>query len=89
MKTTQTPKLYPLFFPTCHRCHTCQHPKLVSAVQILSDRLLNRQRYFCPTCATVKGCPPARELLSRLPEALEAKAKPAPGQKKAIAGGRK
>ena len=84
-----TPKLYPLFFPTNHRCHICQYLKVTSAMQIVAKR----QRYFCPDCATAKGCPPAKELLSRLPEALEAqaKAKPAPGQKqrkqKAKAGG--
>jgi hypothetical protein len=77
MKHTQ--KLYPLYFPTNHRCHTCQLLKVASAMQIVAKR----QRYFCPACATAKGCPPAKELLSRLPEALEAqaKAKPAPGQK--------
>jgi hypothetical protein len=78
--------LHPLYFPTYHRCYRCQCLKVASAMQIVE----NRQRYFCPACATAKGCPPARELLSRLPEALEAKAKPAPGQKqrkqKAVAG---
>jgi hypothetical protein len=88
---TLTQKLYPLFFPTNHRCHTCQRLKVASAMQIVAKR----QRYFCPDCATAKGCPPAKKLLSRLPEALEAqaKAKPGPGQKqhkkKAVAGGRK
>ena len=86
---TLTQKLYPLYFPTNHRCHTCQLLKVASAMQIVAKR----QRYFCPDCATAKGCPPAKELLSRLPEALEAKAKPAPGQKqrekKAVAGGQR
>ena len=87
---TLTQKLYPLYFPINHRCHTCQCLKVASAMQIVAKR----QRYFCPDCATAKGCPPAQELLSRLPEALEAqaKAKPAPGQKqrkqKAVAGSR-
>jgi hypothetical protein len=86
-----TPKLHPLYFPTYHRCHECQKPNVASAMQIVAKR----QRYFCSACATAKGCPPAKELLSRLPEALEAQAKaqPAPGQKqrkkKAVAGGRK
>ncbi len=88
MKPTKT--LHPLNFPTYHRCYRCQCLKVASAVQIVAKR----QRYFCPACATAKGCPPAKELLSRLPEALEAKAKaqPALGQKqhkqKAVAGGR-
>jgi hypothetical protein len=84
---TLTQKLYPLFFPTNHRCHTCQRLKVASAMQIVAKR----QRYFCPDCATAKGCPPARELLSRLLEAQEAK--PVLGQKqrkkKTVAGGRK
>ena len=84
MKPTKT--LHPLYFPTYHRCYSCQRLKVASAMQIVAKR----QRYFCPACATAKGCPPARELLSRLPEALEAKAQPAPGQKqrkqKAVAG---
>jgi hypothetical protein len=84
---TLTQKLYPLYFPTNHRCHTCQLLKVASAMQIVAKR----QRYFCPACATAKGYPPAKELLNRLPEAQEAK--PAPGQKqrktKAVTGGRK
>ena len=87
MKSAKT--LHPLYFPTYHRCHGCQRLKVASAMQIV----MKRQRYYCPACATAKGCPPARELLSRLPEALEAQVKSAPGQKqrekKAVAGGRK
>jgi hypothetical protein len=92
MKPTQTLKLHPLYFPTYHRCCNCQRFGVASAVVILSKSLIDRRRYFCPACATAKGCPPAKELLSRLPEALEAraKAKPTPGQKqrktKAVAG---
>jgi hypothetical protein len=86
---TFTQKLYPLYFPTNHRCHTCQLLKVASAMQIVAKR----QRYFCSACATAKGCPPAKELLSRLPEALEAQAKAKPAQKqrkqKAFAGGGK
>ena len=84
-------KLYPLYFSINHRCHTCQRITVASAMQIVAKR----QRYFCPACATAKGYLPAQELLSRLPEALEAqaKAKPGPGQKqrkqKAVAGGNK
>lgn len=91
MTHTKASKFYPLYFPTNHRCHICQCLKVASAMQIVAKR----QRYYCPDCATAKGCPPTRELLSRLPEALEAqaKAKPAPGRKqrkqKAITGGRK
>jgi hypothetical protein len=88
---TLTEKLYTLYFPTYHRCYRCEIHQVARAMQIV----MNRQRYFCPACATAKGCPPAKELLSRLPEALEAKAKaqPALGRKqrkqKAVAGGRK
>jgi hypothetical protein len=87
-------RLYQLYFPTYHRCHTCLLPKVASTIQILSDRLVNRQRYFCPDCATAKGWPPSKELLSRLPQAQETQAtvKAAPGQKqrkkKAVAGDR-
>jgi hypothetical protein len=56
MKLTE--KLYPLYFPTYHRCHACQKPKIASAVVIY-----------------------------RKHEA-QAKAQPAPRQKKAVAGGR-
>jgi hypothetical protein len=91
MTTIKTSKLHPLYFPTYHHCHSCQCLKVASAVVILSDSLNDRRRYFCPDCATAKECPPAKELLSRLPEALEAQAKPALGQKqrkqKAVAGG--
>jgi hypothetical protein len=91
MTTIETSKLHPLYFPTYHRCCNCQRFGAASAVVILSDSLTDRRRYFCPACATAKGCPPAKELLSRLPK--EQEAKPAPGQKqrekKAVAGGRK
>ena len=36
-------KLYPLYVPTNHRCHTCQLLKVASAIQIVAKR----QRYFC------------------------------------------
>jgi hypothetical protein len=84
MTYTKASKFHPLYFPICQRCHGCQKPKVASAMQIVEKR----QRYFCPACAAAKGYPPAKELLSRLPEAQEAK--PAPGQKqrkqKAVAG---
>lgn len=63
-----TLKLHPLYFPTDHRCCSCQNLKVASAVQILSDRLSNRQRYFCPECATAKGFPPSEHLLKRVAE---------------------
>jgi hypothetical protein len=87
MTTIKTSKLHPLYFPTYHRCFNCQRFGVASAVVILSDSLSDRRRYFCPACAAAKGCPPAQELLSRLPEAQEAQAKAKPRQKKAVAGG--
>jgi hypothetical protein len=90
MTPNSNSRLYQLYFPTYHRCHTCLLPKVASTIQILSDR----QRYFCPDCATAKGWPPSKELLSRLPQAQETQAtvKAAPGQKqrkkKAVAGDR-
>ena len=44
----------------------CQHFKYASAVQILPNSFTNRQIYYCPTCATDKGLPPAKHLLSRI-----------------------
>jgi hypothetical protein len=63
-----TQKLYPLYFPADHWCCSCQNLKVASAVQIISDRLSNRQRYFCPECATAKGFPPSEHLLKRVAE---------------------
>ncbi len=62
----KSPKLFPLFFPVQKRCFTCQHFRYASAVQILPNSFTNRQIYYCPTCATDKGLPPAKHLLSRI-----------------------
>ena len=59
-------KLFALYFPVQKRCFNCQHFKYASAVQILPNSFTNRQIYYCPTCATDKGLPPANHLLSRI-----------------------
>ena len=91
-------KLFPLYFPVQKRCFSCQHFKYASAVQILPNSFRNRQIYYCPTCATDKGLPPAKHLLSRIEQLQteETKSSHRVGSKtstqpkqKAKAGGRK
>lgn len=86
-------KLFPLYFPQAQKYQGCQRIKFASAVQILSDNLENRQRYFCLSCAHVKGIHPTQQLVKRV-QAMQRdyKRKPAqqeqqPKQKKARAGG--
>ena len=47
-------KLHPLYYVAYHRCVKCQEVKVSSAVQI-SDKLTNRQQYYCQSCAVLKG----------------------------------
>jgi hypothetical protein len=64
MRQIQSSKLYQLYFPVFRRCGGCHRAKIASAVQILSGNLTNRQRYFCVDCATQRGKPPSKHLLS-------------------------
>ena len=91
-------KLFPLYFPVQKRCFSCQHFKYASAVQILPNSFTNRQIYYCPTCATDKGLPPAKHLLSRIEQLQTERTKTshragsrtsAQSKQKAKAGGQK
>lgn len=85
-------KLHSLDYPSHRRCCSYFGFKTASIVQILSDKLSNRQRYFCIACANAKGYPPSKDLIERLDELQQVHSRSAtqPPQRRnqAIAKGR-